>query len=129
MTAILNSLASAIAGVPAFPTDETPFPAANVAVTSGYITIPIGILLIIIATVFWRGKYLGLVSGYKDYGVAQPEKAGKLIGSLVGGLGAYLLIFPFTVWWFDQAAFVLFLFVVVVFAVAILIGSAHYGKG
>jgi hypothetical protein len=125
----ITRLASAIAGIPGFPTDDASFPSANVTVTSGYITIPIGILLIVIARVFWAGRYLGLVAGYKDYGVAEPERMGRFVGSLVGALGVFLLIFPLTVWWLDELAFVVLVFAVVGIGVAILIGSAHFGKG
>ena len=108
---------------------DLPYPAHAVAASSALITIPIGILLLVLARVFWRGKYLGLVAGYKEYGVAQPKRMGRFVGSMVGALGVFHLAFPFLVRLWGQGAFVTFVFVVVGMGVAILIGGAHFERG
>jgi len=122
-------LASAIAGIPGLPPPDTPFPTDQIASTSAFITIPLGIFLLALARVFWRGKSLGLVAGYKDYGVAQPKMMGRFVGGMLGALGAYQFIFPLTVKWWGPPAFVAFVVVVVGIGVAILIGSAYFERG
>lgn len=128
---ITNSLVSAAftGGFPGLVDGEIAFPSPEVAASSAFITIPIGILLLILARVFWRGRYLGLVAGYKEYGVAQPLKMGRFVGTMVGTLGVFQLAFPFMVRLWGQGAFVAFVFVVVGIGVAILIGGAHFERG
>lgn len=116
-------------GVPGLGTGDLQFPSPEVAASSAFITVPIGILLLILARVFWRGKYLGLVAGYKEYGVAQPKRMGRFVGSMVGALGAFQLVFPFLVRLWGRGAFTAFVFVVVGMGVAILIGGAHFERG
>jgi hypothetical protein len=123
------ALASVIAGIPGLPPSDTPFPTEQIAATSALITVPLGILMLALARVFWRGKSLGLVAGYKDYGVAQPKKLGRFVGSMLGALGAYQFVFPLTVRWWGPSAFVAFVVVVVGIGVAILIGSAYFERG
>ena len=108
---------------------DLPYPTQAVAASSAFITIPIGILLLVLARVFWRGKCLGLVAGYKEYGVAQPMKMGRFVGSMVGALGVFHLAFPFMVRAWGQGAFISFVFVVVAMGVAILVGGAHFERG
>lgn len=121
--------ASSLSGLPGVASGESLFPSAEVATSTAYITIPVGILLLVLARVFWRGRYLGLVAGYKEYGVAQPERMGKFVGSLTGALGLFQLVFPFLVRLWGQAAFIAFVFVVVGIGVAILIGGAYFERG
>jgi hypothetical protein len=106
-----------------------PFPSGEVAVTTAFITIPIGVLLLILAAVFWRGRYLGLVAGYKEYGVEQPKRMGRYVGGMVAALGVFQLVFPLLVRALGAGAFALFVFVVVGVGVAILVGGAHFEKG
>ncbi len=108
---------------------EIPFPSADVALTSAFITVPVGILLIIIARVFWRGEYLGLVAGYKEYGVANPKRMGRFVGSLVGGLGAFLIVFPLAARLWGAGAFIAFIFVVVGIGLAIVVGGGYFERG
>jgi hypothetical protein len=129
MTSVTLTVAASVVGIPGLGSGDLAFPSAEVAASSAFITIPIGILLLILARVFWRGKYLGLVAGYKEYGVAQPRKMGRFVGSMVGALGVFQLAFPFLVRLWGQGAFVAFVFVVVGMGVAIIIGGAHFEKG
>ncbi|MBD3348024.1 MAG: hypothetical protein GF400_02365 [Candidatus Eisenbacteria bacterium] len=108
---------------------DIPYPTGDVASSTAFITIPIGILLLILATVFWRGKYLGLVAGYKEYGVEQPKRMGHFVGSLVGALGIFQLVFPLLVRAWGQGAFIAFVFVVVGIGVLILVGGAYFERG
>jgi hypothetical protein len=106
-----------------------PFPSREIAASSAFITIPLGILLIVLAGVFWRGRYLGLVAGYKEYGVTHPKRMGRYVGALVTALGAYQLVFPLTVLAWGPGAFVAFVVAVVGVGVAILIGGAYFERG
>ena len=126
---IPKAMAALVVGIPGLGSLEVPFPAAEVATTSAFITIPIGILLLVLARVFWRGKYLGLVAGYREHGVAEPERMGHFVGSLVGALGVFQLVFPFIARVAGAAAFVAFVFAVVGVGIAILIGSAYFERG
>jgi hypothetical protein len=106
-----------------------PFRAAQAATTVAFITVPLGVLLLLLARFLWRGKYLELIAGYKTYGVSDPKRMGQLMGALVGGLGIYNLVFPFTVRLWAQAAFLAYIFVVVGVGVAILIFGGYFEKG
>ncbi|MFH1502673.1 MAG: hypothetical protein ABIG03_06470 [Candidatus Eisenbacteria bacterium] len=121
--------AATASGFPGLASGDIIFPSREVATSVAYITIPIGILLLVLARIFWRGKYLGLVAGYKDYGVAQPRKMGRFVGSLIGALGVFQIAFPFLVRLWGQGAFIAFVFIVVGIGVAVLIGGAHYERG
>jgi len=123
------SVALAALAIPGLTYGDIAFPSREVAATSAFITVPIGVLLLIVARVFWRGKYLGLVAGYKEYGVADPKRMGRFVGGVVGVLGLFLLAFPLIVRVFGPSAFVAFVFVVVGCGVAILIGGAHFERG
>jgi len=126
----LTGLATILAAtVPGQTDGNVAFPTGDVATSTAFITIPIGILLLILARVFWRGKYLGLVAGYKEYGVAEPKRMGRFVGSLVGALGVFQMIFPFLVKMWGQGAFVAFVFVVVGIGVMILVGGAYFERG
>jgi hypothetical protein len=115
--------------IPGLESEGLPFRAAETATTVSFITIPLGILLLLLARVFWHGRYLGLVAGYKDYGVADPQRMGRFVGTLVGVLGAYQLVFPVTVRFWGQGAFVAFIFVIVGIGLALLIGGGYFERG
>ena len=123
------AVAASAGGIPGLGSAEIPFPSPEVAASSAFITVPTGILLLILARVFWRGHYLGLVAGYKEYGVAQPKRMGRFVGSMIGALGVFLLAFPFLVRLWGQGAFIGFVFVVVIIGVAIVIGGAYFERG
>lgn len=129
MSLTTASAALVVLNIPGLATDDLPFDAAHAASTVALITIPLGILLLLLARVFWRGRYLGLVAGYKDYGVADPARMGRFVGALVGALGIYNVLFPLTVRLWGQGAFIAYVFVIVGIAVAILIGGAHFERG
>ncbi len=129
MTTGLIDLATAIAAVLGLPEGGVPMSPGLMAVTAAFITVPLGILFLILSRVFRKGKFLGLVAGYKEYGVAQPERMGRFVGNMVAALGIYLLVFPLTVRLWANDAFVAFIFVVVGMGVAIIIGSARFEKG
>jgi hypothetical protein len=115
--------------LPGLESEEIPFRAAETATTVAFITVPLGILLLLLARVFWHGRYLGLVAGYKGYGVAEPRRMGHFVGTLVGVLGIYQLIFPVTVRFWGQGAFVAFIFVIVGIGLALLIGGGYFERG
>lgn len=115
--------------IPGLHSDELPFDAARTATTVAFITVPLGILLLLLARDFWRGRYLGLVAGYKDYGVANPRRMGRFVGMLVGVLGAYQIIFPITVWFWAQGAFVAYVFIIVGIGLALVIGGGYFERG
>ena len=115
--------------IPGLASDEIPFRAAETATTVAFITVPLGVLLLLLARVFWHGRYLGLVAGYKDYGVADPRRMGRFVGMLVGVLGVYQLVFPITVRFWGQGAFVAFIFVIVGIGLALLIGGGYFERG
>jgi len=54
---------------------------------------------------------------------------GRFVGMLVGVLGIYQIIFPMTVRFWAQGAFVAYVFVIVGIALALLIGGAHFERG
>jgi hypothetical protein len=97
--------------------------------TVAFITIPLGILLLLLARVLWRGKHLDLIAGYKQYGVSDPKRMGRFVGGMVGALGVYQLVFPLTVRLWGQAAFLAFIFVIVGVGLAILIGGGYFERG
>jgi hypothetical protein len=115
--------------IPGLQSDQLPFSAIETARTVSFITIPLGVLLLLLARVFWHGKYLGLVAGYKDYGVADPRRMGRFVGMLVGVLGAYQLLFPITVRFWGQGAFIAYIFVIVGIGLALLIGGGYFERG
>ena len=115
--------------IPGLHSDELPFHAARTATTVAFITVPLGVLLLLVARVFWHGRYLGLVAGYKEYGVADPRRMGRFVGILVGVLGVYQLIFPITVRFWAQGAFVAYVFVIVGIGLALLIGGGYFERG
>jgi hypothetical protein len=115
--------------IPGLHSDDLPFHAARTATTVAFITVPLGILLLLVARVFWHGKYLGLVAGYKDYGVADPRRMGRFVGMLVGVLGVYQIIFPITVRLWAQGAFVAYVFVIVGIGLALVIGGGYFERG
>ena len=115
--------------IPGLHSDELPFDAARTATTVAFITVPLGVLLLLVARVFWHGRYLGLVAGYKDYGVADPRRMGRFVGMLVGVLGVYQIIFPITVRFWAQGAFVAYVFVIVGIGLALLIGGGYFERG
>jgi hypothetical protein len=115
--------------LPGLASDDMPFRAVATATTVAFITVPLGILLLLLARVLWRGKYLDLIAGYKQYGVSDPRRMGRFMGALVGALGVYQLVFPLTVRLWGQAAFLAFIFVIVGVGVAILIGGGYFEKG
>lgn len=108
---------------------ELPYPPGPVAATSAVVTVPVGILLFILARVFLKWQYLGLVSGYTKETVADPTRLGKFVGRMMVALGTFMLAFPVTVRYMGLAAFVMFLAVVVGFGIAVLIGTAWYERG
>lgn len=93
------------------------------------ITVPVGVFLVLLAQVFLRGRYMGLVAGYTEKGIADAKGLGRFVGGMLLGLGIYQLIFPLTVRFWGGVAFVVFVFVVAGFGIAILIGNAWYEKG
>ncbi len=129
MLLTLMSAVSVLAGFPGIASGDIIFPSRQVAAGTAYITVPIGILLLVLARVFWRGQQLTLVAGYKKYGVAEPQRMGRYVGTLIGALGVFQLVFPFMVRVWGQGAFIAFVFVVVGIGVAILIGGAHFERG
>jgi len=129
MMSMLATAATAVSGIPGLRWGDMPFPSREIAASSAFITIPLGILLIVLAGVFWRGRYLGLIAGYKEYGVTDPKRMGRYVGALVTALGAYQLVFPLTVLAWGPGAFVAFVVVVVGVGVAILIGGAYFERG
>ena len=94
-----------------------------------FVTFPLGVVLLLLSRVFWRGKYLNVVAGYKHYGVADPKRMGRFVGTLVGALGIYQLLFPITVRLWGQGAFLAFIFVIVGTSLALLIGGAYFERG
>lgn len=123
------SLALALFWLPGFQTNELSINPTEIAPVLALITVPLGILMLLLARVFWHGRYLGLVVGYKDYGVADPRRMGRFVGTLVGALGLYQILFPVTVRLWGEGAFIAFIFVIVGIGLAILIGGAHYERG
>lgn len=129
MLSSFTAMVLAAIRIPGLESDELPFRAAETAMTVAFITVPLGVLLLLLARVFWHGRYLGLVAGYKDYGVADPRRMGRFVGMLVGVLGVYQLIFPITVRFWGQGAFVAFIFVIVGIGLALLIGGGYFERG
>ena len=129
MLSTIATLILAAIRIPGLESDDLPFRAAQTATTVAFITVPLGILLMLLARVFWNGKYLGLVAGYKDYGVADPKRMGRFVGMLVGVLGFYQIVFPITVRFWAQGAFVAYIFVIVGIGLALLIGGGHFERG
>jgi hypothetical protein len=119
----------ALIQIPWLSSEELPFRATEIASTVAFITVPLGVLLLLLARVFWHGKYLGLVAGYKGYGVAQPAKMGRYVGTLVGVLGLYQLFFPVTVKLWGEGAFVAYIFVIVGIGVALVVGGSYFERG
>ena len=115
--------------LPGLTSEEMPFRAAQAATTVGFITVPLGVLLLLLARFLWRGRHLELIAGYKKYGVSDPMRMGRLMGGLVGALGVYHLVFPFTVRLWAQAAFLAYIFVIVGVGVAILIVGGYFERG
>ena len=115
--------------IPGLQSDDLPFNAAQIATTVAFITVPLGVLLLLLARVFWHGRYLGIVAGYKDYGVADPKRMGRFVGILVGVLGVYQMIFPVTVRFWGQGAFIAYIFVIVGIGLALLIGGGYFERG
>ena len=129
MLSCISAMVLAWIQIPWLQSDDLPFRAAETATTVAFITIPLGVVLLLLSRVFWRGKYLNVVAGYKDYGVADPKGMGLFVGVLVGALGVYQLVFPITVRLWGQGAFVAFIFVIVGISLALLIGGAHFERG
>jgi hypothetical protein len=129
MLSCISAMMLAWIQIPWLESDDLPFRAAETATTVAFITIPLGVVLLLVARVFWRGKYLGLVAGYKDYGVADPRRMGRFVGMLVGFLGVYQIIFPITVRLWAQGAFVAYIFVIVGVGLALLIGGGYFERG
>ena len=129
MLSCITAVILAVMRLPGLESDELPFRAAQTATTVAFITVPLGILLLLLARVFWHGRHLGLVAGYKDYGVAHPKRMGRFVGMLVGFLGLYQIIFPITVRLWEQGAFVAYIFVIVGIGLALLIGAGHFERG
>ena len=129
MLASIMALALVAIRIPGLHSDDLPFHAARVATTVAFITVPLGVLLLLVARVFWQGRFLGLVAGYKDYGVADPRRMGRFVGVLVGVLGVYQIVFPITVRFWAQGAFVAYIFVIVGIGLALLIGGGHFERG
>ena len=129
MLSTIATLILAAIRIPGLESDDLPFRAAQTATTVAFITVPLGTLLMLLARVFWNGRYLGLVAGYKDYGVADPKRMGRFVGMLVGVLGFYQIVFPITVRFWAQGAFVAYIFVIVGIGLALLIGGGHFERG
>jgi hypothetical protein len=129
MAPSLWSVLPLIVGLPGLGDGETPFPSRDVAATSAVVTVPVGLLLFVLARVFLKGKYLGLVSGYTEKTVADPARLGRFVGRMMVALGTFMLVFPLTVRVWGAGAFVLFVAVVVGFGIAVLVGTAWYEKG
>ena len=129
MLSYVAAMILAVIRLPGLESDELPFRAAQTATTVAFITVPLGVLLLLLARVFWHGRYLGLVAGYKDYGVAHPKRMGRFVGILVGVLGLYQIVFPITVRFWGQGAFVTYIFVIVGIGLALLIGAGHFERG
>jgi hypothetical protein len=129
MLSALSTMAIAWLQIPWLHGDDLPFRASETASTVALITVPLGVLLLLLARVFWRGKYLGLLAGYKNYGVADPARMGRFVGSLVGVLGLYQMVFPVTVKFWGEGAFVAYIFVIVGLGVALVIGSGYFERG
>lgn len=108
---------------------ELPYPAREAAATSAVVTVPVGVLLFILARVFLKGRYLGKVAGYSKETVADPPRLGTFVGRVMVALGTFMLLFPIAVRLWGVAAFVLFLAVVVGFCIAVLVGTAWYERG
>ena len=115
--------------IPWLESDDLPFRAAETATTVAFITVPLGVVLLLVARVFWQGKYLGLVAGYKDYGVADPRRMGRFVGVLVGILGVYQIVFPITVRFWAQGAFIAYIFIIVGVGLTLLIGGGYFERG
>jgi hypothetical protein len=129
MLSALSSIMLAWLQIPWFRGEELPFRPSETASTVALITVPLGVLLLLLARVFWRGKYLGFVAGYKGYGVSQPARMGRFVGALVGVLGLYQLVFPVTVKFWGQGAFIAYIFIIVGIGVALVIGSGYFERG
>jgi hypothetical protein len=54
---------------------------------------------------------------------------GRFVGMLVGVLGAYQIIFPITVWFWAQGAFVAYVFIIVGIGLALVIGGGYFERG
>ena len=126
-----NGLPSALIQMrlPGLESEELPFNAVQTAATVSFITIPLGILLLLLARDFWQGRYLGLVAGYKDYGVADSRRLGRFVGTLVGVLGIYQILFPLTVRFWGQGAFIAYIFIIVGIGVALVVGGGYFERG
>ncbi len=129
MLSSIMALVLAAIRIPGLHSDELPLDAARTATTVAFITVPLGVLLLLLARDFWRGRYLGVVAGYKDYGVANPRRMGRFVGTLVGVLGIYQIIFPMTVRFWAQGAFVAYVFVIVGIGLALVIGGGYFERG
>jgi hypothetical protein len=115
--------------VPGLASEGMPFQATQTATTLAFITVPMGVLFLLLARVIWRGKYLDLFAGYKKYGVSDPKRMGRFTGTLVAALGIYQLVFPLTVRAWGQSAFLAFVFVIVGVGLAIVIGGGYFERG
>ena len=129
MLSCISAMMLAWIQIPWLESDDLPFRAAETATTVAFITIPLGVVLLLVARVFWQGKYLGVVAGYKEYGVADPRRMGRFAGTLVGILGVYQIIFPITIRLWAQGAFVAYIFIIVVIGLALLIGGGYFERG
>ena len=124
------SLVPALAmGIPGFLHGEMALPPREVAATSAIVTVPVGLLLFVLARVFLKGKYLGLVPGYTEKTVAEPARLGRFVGRMMVALGTFMLVFPLTVRVWGAGAFILFVAVVVGFGIAVLVGTAWHERG
>jgi len=129
MLSCISAMILAWIQIPWLESDDLPFRAAETATTVAFITVPLGVVLLLVARVFWQGKYLGLVAGYKDYGVADPRRMGRFVGMLVGILGVYQIIFPITVRFWAQGAFVAYIFIIVGIGLTLLVGGGYFERG
>ncbi len=129
MLSCISAMILAWIQIPWLESDDLPFRAAETATTVAFITVPLGVLLLLVARVFWQGKYLGLVAGYKNYGVADPRRMGRFVGMLVGILGVYQIVFPITVRFWAQGAFIAYIFVIVGIGLVLLIGGGYFERG